>query len=619
MAYTSVIPVHRLKGSVEYILDEKKTSRGRNAKSLEEAVDYALNRAKTEQDLFESAIACTCKTAFEDMCKVKEMWHKTGGVQGFHLVQSFAAGEVTPELAHQIGLEFAGQLLQGKYQVVVSTHLNTGHIHNHIVWNSVAIQDGKKYHSNAKSYYTEVRAISDKLCRQHGLSVIEEKGAGAVGRPYSQWLAEQENRPTWKAAIQQDIDSVVAEVLTWNQFTRKLEEKGYALRMNRKYMTLQPPGKARPVRFKTLGKNYTPEAIRRRILYPPRLTPAGKKKLPPGLYAVIMEQPGKHYSGLRGLYVSYLFEVGVLPRKPRYQEHIEEIEEANPHDRQEITSNDGVFAINWPDVLAVFSSKVAGAAHGSQVASLDDVLVDELRTILWEMNDVDYSTHTESCEVEVTTTNDEGEEETSTETVTETVLEIVITHKQPEEMAVQYAFDSRQNEYLALMTDPDNQSLWAELLGGFIDSGGQIITPDADWVGSGGFQWPLPQSYPITSQFGYRQDPFTGEITYHNGTDIAAPAGTPILAAADGMVTIANGLDPWGGSYGYHVKIDHGNGYETLYAHCSAICVTAGQQVSQGEVIGYVGSTGNSTGNHLHFEVWQGGQRTDAMGFFVAK
>ena len=80
MAYTSIIPVYRLKASVEYVLDEKKTSRGQNAKSLEEAVDYALNRAKTEQDLFESAIACTCKTAFEDMCKVKEMWHKTEGV-----------------------------------------------------------------------------------------------------------------------------------------------------------------------------------------------------------------------------------------------------------------------------------------------------------------------------------------------------------------------------------------------------------------------------------------------------------------------------------------------------------------------------------------------------------
>ena len=105
---------------------------------------------------------------------------------------------------------------------------------------------------------------------------------------------------------------------------------------------------------------------------------------------------------------------------------------------------------------------------------------------------------------------------------------------------------------------------------------------------------------------------------YHsnNGTDIAAPNGTQILAAAAGTVTIANGIDSWGGSYGYHIKIDHGNGLETLYAHCSAICVTPGQQVQQGEVIGFVGSTGNSTGNHLHFEAWVNGERTDAMSFF---
>lgn len=318
MAYTSIIPVHRLKSSVEYVLDEKKTSRGKNAKSLEEAVDYALNRAKTEQDLFESAIACTCKTAFEDMCKVKEMWHKTGGVQGFHLVQSFAAGEVTPELAHQIGLEFAERLLQGKYQAVVSTHLNTGHIHNHMVWNSVAIQDGKKYHSNAKSYYTEIRAKSDALCREYGLSVIQTPESLQGKRQYAKWQAEQQDRSTWKAAIQQDIDSVIAQVLTWNQFARALEKKGYTLRMNRKYITLQPPGKDRPVRFKTLGKNYTPEAIRRRILYPSSQTPTGKKNLPPGLYALILEHSEKQYSGLRGLYISYLFQVGVLPRKHRY-------------------------------------------------------------------------------------------------------------------------------------------------------------------------------------------------------------------------------------------------------------------------------------------------------------
>ena len=123
----------------------------------------------------------------------------------------------------------------------------------------------------------------------------------------------------------------------------------------------------------------------------------------------------------------------------------------------------------------------------------------------------------------------------------------------------------------------------------------------------------------ITSWFGYRADPFTGEIDYHSGTDIGAPGGTPILAAADGTVTIANGIDSWGGGYGYYIKVRHNDTYETLYAHCSSICVVAGQEVKQGEVIGYVGTTGNSTGNHLHFEVWQNGQRTDALSFFRAK
>lgn len=322
MAYTSVIPVHRLKASVEYVLDEKKTSRGQNAKSLEEAVDYALNRAKTEQDLFESAIACTCATAFEDMCRIKEMWHKTGGVQGFHLVQSFAAGEVTPELAHRIGLEFAGQLLQGRYQAVVSTHLNTGHIHNHIVWNSVAIQDGKKYRSNARSYYTEVRAKSDALCRQYGLSVIETPESEQGKRQYAKWQAEQENRPTWRAAIRQDIDEVINEVFTWNQFLRALENRGYVLRMNRKYITLQSPGKERPVRFKTLGKDYTPSAIRRRILYPERNSPAGNERsLPPALRALLSERPTRKVTGLQKLYVIYLFQVGVLPTKPVYMSY----------------------------------------------------------------------------------------------------------------------------------------------------------------------------------------------------------------------------------------------------------------------------------------------------------
>ena len=299
-----------------------------------------------------------------------------------------------------------------------------------------------------------------------------------------------------------------------------------------------------------------------------------------------------------------------------YLSHIQEIEDANPHDRQEITSNDGVLSINWEDVLAVFSAKVTGAENGAQVASLDDAQVQQLRDIMWEMNAVSSSTHTESHEVEVTEVDEDGKETTHTETVTETILEITITHKTPEEIARQYSFNPRQNEYLALMSEPENQSLWAELLGGYTSGGGQILNPNTDWVGTSIFQWPLPQSYTITSWFGYREDPFTGEISYHSGTDIGAPGGTPIL---DGTVTIANAIDSWGGGYGYHIKMKHNDTHDTLYAHCSSICVTVGQEVKQGEVIGYVGTTGNSTGNHLHFEVWQNGERTDALGFFKAK
>lgn len=302
-----------------------------------------------------------------------------------------------------------------------------------------------------------------------------------------------------------------------------------------------------------------------------------------------------------------------------FQAHIQEIENTTAHDRQEITSNDGVLSINWEDVLAIFSAKVTGAENGSQVASLDDAQVQQLREIMWEMNAVSSSTRTESHEVEVTEVDEDGKETTHTETVTETILEITITHKTSEEMARQYSFNARQNEYLALMSEPENQSLWAELLGGYTSGGGQILNPNTDWVGTSIFQWPLPQSYTITSWFGYREDPFTGEIAYHSGTDIAAPEGTPILASADGTVTVANAIDSWGGGYGYHIKINHNDAFDTLYAHCFSICVTVGQEVKQGEVIGYVGTTGNSTGNHLHFETWQNGERTDALNFFEAR
>ena len=283
------------------------------------------------------------------------------------------------------------------------------------------------------------------------------------------------------------------------------------------------------------------------------------------------------------------------------------------HDRQDITANDDVYYIRWQDVLAVFSSYVSGDEQGAPVAALTEDQVDKLRETMWTMNAVDYSTHPETTTIDTT---DEDGNPTTTE-ITETVLVIELTHKTPNEMAADYHFTSRQNTYLQLLQDPQYEELWAELLGGFAQGGGELMNPDSTRTPTGTLQWPLPVAGTITSQFGHRVDPITGEVSSHTGTDIACAEGTPILAAADGIVTVANGLDSWGGSYGYYIQIDHGGGLETLYAHCSSICVTTGQQVRAGEVIGYVGHTGRVTGNHLHWEVRLNGIRTDGMQYFT--
>ena len=314
MAYTSIIPVHRLDRAVDYVMNRKKTT----TVSLQDALDYAANRDKTEQSCFESSYACTLETAFADMKQTKEQWHKLGGVQGYHLVQSFAAGEVTPELAHQIAKELADHVLGGRYEYVIGTHLNTGHIHSHIVWNSVSCVDGKKYRSNYKSYVTEIRAVSDELCRKYKLSVIDTENSHQVAKPYAEWLAEKNNHPTWRTAIRQDVDEAIQQSLTWRQFLSAMERKGYEVRMGRKYPVLRPPGKERFVRFKTLGKRYTPEAIQTRILYPRTYRPYVEK--PPAIQHGRLhsgKKPRRKMTGLRALYYRYLYELGALPRKPR--------------------------------------------------------------------------------------------------------------------------------------------------------------------------------------------------------------------------------------------------------------------------------------------------------------
>ena len=281
-----------------------------------------------------------------------------------------------------------------------------------------------------------------------------------------------------------------------------------------------------------------------------------------------------------------------------YRDRLEEISDTVQHDRQDVTANDDVYFIRWQDVLAVFSSYVSGDEQGFPVAALTEEQVDKLRETMWAMNAVDYSTHPETTTIEIT-----GEDgNPTTIEITETVLVIALTHKTPDGMAADYQFTARQNTYLQLLQDPQYEELWAELLGGFAQGGGEVMSPDGTRAPTGTLQWPLPVAGTITSQFGHRVDPITGEISSHTGTDIACAEGTSILAAADGTVTVANGLDSWGGSYGYYIQIDHGGGLETMYAHCSGICVTTGQQVQAGQVIGYVGHTGRATGSHLHWE-----------------
>ena len=308
MAYTSIIPVSRLDNSITYIRNKDKTTKkGQSAGSLEEAIDYAMNRDKTERSVFEDAIGCVCETAYQDMVATKKRYHKMDGVQGYHLVQSFAKGEVTPELAHQIGMELAERLLQGKYEAVITTHLNTEHYHNHIVFNSVSMEDGKKYHSNSRSYYEDVRKASDALCLKYGLSVIEPKNG--KGKSYAQWMAEQDGKPTWRTSIRLDIRDAVAESFTWKQFLDQMKQRGYQWKLNRKYIALKAPGMERYIRLRSLGKHYSEESIRQWILQPKSRTPAGKEG--------DSRFPKKKLKGIQALYYSYLYQMGVLKQKPK--------------------------------------------------------------------------------------------------------------------------------------------------------------------------------------------------------------------------------------------------------------------------------------------------------------
>lgn len=228
--------------------------------TLKAAIDYILNPEKTDGKLLASSFGCGLETADIEFAWTREAAGDRGTHLGRHLIQSFAVGETTPEEAHKIGMELAGAVLGGKYEFVLTTHVDKDHLHNHLIFNSVSFVDYKKYHSNKQSYY-HIRRTSDRLCIEHGLSVVMP--GQDRGKSYAEWDAHRKGT-SWKAKLKTAIDAAIPQAKDFDDFLRLLQEQGYEVKQG-KYVSFRAPGQARFTRCKTLGEAYTEEAITERI------------------------------------------------------------------------------------------------------------------------------------------------------------------------------------------------------------------------------------------------------------------------------------------------------------------------------------------------------------------
>ena len=196
MAYTKIIKVKsNLNLCLDYTSNPKKTER-RSAEDLNRLLSYTQSNDKTEHQLYVSGFNCIPQNAYEIMMETKQRWRKPvkdGNILAYHIIQSFSPGEATPDQVHQIGCEFAQRFLADRFECTVSTHLDRGHLHNHIVVNSVSYADGKMFRSDFNTYYKGIRETSDELCRENRLSVIETDGKG---KSYDEWLSGQTGKPT---------------------------------------------------------------------------------------------------------------------------------------------------------------------------------------------------------------------------------------------------------------------------------------------------------------------------------------------------------------------------------------------------------------------------------------
>lgn len=299
---------------------EKQNMNEKQTEGLGDVIDYAMREDATKieelKERFVSGVNCSINTARTEMMAVKKRYGKDEGIVAFHGYQSFAPNEVTPELAHKIGVELANELWGERFQVIVATHLDKeNHLHNHFVLNSVSFKDGYRYNDCTKTYM-QMRKTSDRLCKEYGLSVIENPQRGKA-KHYGEWKAEREGRPTWKGIIKNDIDETISQSMTDKQFFYLLREKGYTIKRG-KDITVRPQGKERGIKLaRNLGDEYTFEAICQKILAnnyrKPIPLPSEKKIGILRLRGNLKHQRG--FRGLRGLYIRYCFKLGILPKE----------------------------------------------------------------------------------------------------------------------------------------------------------------------------------------------------------------------------------------------------------------------------------------------------------------
>ena len=231
---------------------------------MSKAIAYILNPEKTDEKLLVSSYGCASETAAQEFEWTRKIAEQKGmnpvRIIARHVIQSFEVGEVTPELAHEIGKQFADEILGGKYEYVLTTHIDKDHVHNHLIFNAVDFVDYHAYKSYKRIYY-DMREVSDRLCKENGLSVIppsQNKGMG-----YKEYT-EAKRGTSWKQKLKQTIDRLVITAKDYDDFLRLVQEAGYEIKTG-KYISFRAEGQERFTRSKTIGENYTEERIKERI------------------------------------------------------------------------------------------------------------------------------------------------------------------------------------------------------------------------------------------------------------------------------------------------------------------------------------------------------------------